>query len=303
MKEIIRLNEEQLRKMVNESIKKKIMETMGINDEMESESSSLVHFIQKNIRKAPIEYDEDLNQNYHILTYDHQFENKKFHWTIIGYIYPDDDNFKDNHDVQISEGRSSSNGRDIFFGWIYFSMTEDGWFNFAEVSDSVYHEMLHLLKTKKAKKYTGNLNFINASNKQYNTTEGIEKDIAVICYMSREDEQDAFINGLYGILKEEFLYHQNINVVQINIWICTIFLCLFNINVYILVQFFLCFRNIHLLNTLVGFSYSKFRLVPVKQPLVDICSKIFNHITIFMKKRRIKFSALFIESLTHLYRL
>ena len=45
MKEIIRLNEEQLRKMVNESIKKKIMETMGINDEMESESSSLVHFI------------------------------------------------------------------------------------------------------------------------------------------------------------------------------------------------------------------------------------------------------------------
>ena len=215
MKEIIRLNEEQLRKMVNESIKKKIMETMGINDEMESESSSLVHFIQKNIRKAPIEYDEDLNQNYHILNYDHQFENKKFHWTIIGYIYPDDDNFKDNHDVQISEGRSSSNGRDIFFGWIYFSMTEDGWFNFAEVSDSVYHEMLHLLKTKKAKKYTGNLNFINASNKQYNTTEGIEKDIAVICYMSREDEQDAFINGLYGILKEEFLYHQNINVVQI----------------------------------------------------------------------------------------
>ena len=215
MKEIIRLNEEQLRKMVNESIKKKIMETMGINDEMESESSSLVHFIQKNIRKAPIEYDEDLNQNYHILNYDHQFENKKFHWTIIGYIYPDDDNFKDNHDVQISEGRSSSNGRDIFFGWIYFSMTEDGWFNFAEVSDSVYHEMLHLLKTKKAKKYTGNLNFINASNKQYNTTEGIEKDIAVICYMSREDELDAFINGLYGILKEEFLYHQNINVVQI----------------------------------------------------------------------------------------
>ena len=79
MKEIIRLNEEQLRKMVNESIKKKIIETMGINDEMESESSSLVHFIQKNIRKAPIEYDEDLNQNYHILTYDHQFENKKFH--------------------------------------------------------------------------------------------------------------------------------------------------------------------------------------------------------------------------------
>lgn len=216
MKEIIRLNEEQLREMVNESLRKKIMETMGINDEMELAASDLCRFIQKNIKKSPIEYDEEIKQNYHILSYDHQFDDKKFHWTIVGYIYPDDViNFEKCAEVQISEARSASDGKAIFFGWVYFSMNEDGWFSYPEVCDSVYHEMLHLLKAKKAEKYTGNLTFINTSNKQYNTTNGIEKDIAAICYMSREDEQDAFINGLYGMLKEEFLYHQNINVVQI----------------------------------------------------------------------------------------
>lgn len=215
MKEIIRLNEEQLRKIINESIKKKIMETMGINDTLEFEARGLVRYIQNNIKKSPIEYDEQLKQNYHLLSYKHQFENKTFHWTIIGYIYPNDVDIDNNADVQISEAKSSSDGTSIFLGWVYFSMNEDGSFSYPEVCDSVYHEMLYLLKCKKAKKYVGNLDFINITNKQYNTTEGIEKDIAVICYMSREDEQDAFINGLYGILKEEFLYHQNINVVQI----------------------------------------------------------------------------------------
>lgn len=215
IKEMIKLNEKDLRKMINESLKKAILEAMGINDELEQLANSLAFFIQKNIKNSPIKHDDFLNQDYHLLSYSHPFEDKTFTWSIIGYIYPNDVNVDKNPNVQISEGESSSDGKSIYFGWIYFSMNEDGWFSYAEVCDSVYHEMLHLLKAKKAGKYVGNQDFIAIVNQQYRNSDDIDYDIASICYMSREDEQDAYINGLYGMLKEEFLEHQNINVLQI----------------------------------------------------------------------------------------
>lgn len=215
MQKKIKLTEDDIRKMVLESVRKILNESYGINDDMENAASALATYIRKNIMKSPIEYDHRAQMNYHLLSYDHEFEGKKFSWTIIGYIYPNSDNLEDNVNVQFSEGTSTSDGTCIFWGKIYFSMTERGWFNYGEVADSIYHEMLHLLKAKKMGKEPADQKFIGIANQQYNKNSGIEKDIAVICYMSREDEQDAFINGLYGKLKEEFLQHFNINASDI----------------------------------------------------------------------------------------
>lgn len=212
MQKTIKLTEGDIREMVLESVRKILNESYGINDDMEIAASALATYIRKNILKSPIEYDSKRQMNYHLLSYEHEFEGKKFSWMIIGYIYPDSDNLEDNVDIQFSEGAATSDGVCIFFGRIRFSMTEKGWFNYGEVADSVYHEMLHLLKAKKMGKESVNQEFNGITGTQYNTTTGLAKDIAVICYMSREDEQDAYINGLYGKLKEEFLEHHNLNV-------------------------------------------------------------------------------------------
>lgn len=212
MERSIKVTEHDIRIMVLEAIKRLINESYGINDEMENKASALVAFIQKNIMKAPVEYDPRTQLNYRLLSYDHEFEEKKFSWTIIGYIYPDTENLEDNVDIQFSDGASTSDGSRMFFGWICFSMTEEGWFNYGEVADSIYHEMLQLFKAKEIGKESSDQEFNAITGMRYNTSTGLPKDIAVICYMPREDEQDAYINGLYGKIKEEFLEHQNINV-------------------------------------------------------------------------------------------
>lgn len=215
MEKIVKLKDIDVRELVLESIRRLIIESQGINDELEEKASTMAAYIRNNILASPVEYDKRRKQNYHLLSYSHDFEGKKFSWTIIGYIYPDDSAFENDINVRFSEGMSSSDGRDIFFGWITFPMTEKGWFSYGEVADSIYHEMLHLLKAKKIGKESGNKEFIAITNNQYNAATGLGKDIALICYMSREDEQDAFINGLYGKLKEEFLQKRNMNVGEI----------------------------------------------------------------------------------------
>lgn len=215
MQKAIKVTESDIREMVIETIKRLMNESYGINDEMENAATALATYIRDNILKSPIEYDSRSQMNYHLLSYEHEFEGKKFNWGIIGYIYPNSENLEDNVDIQFSDGASTSDGDRMFFGRIRFSMTERGWFNYGEVADSVYHEMLHLFKSKKMGKESGNQEFNAITSTQYNSTTGLAKDIAVICYMSREDEQDAFINGLYGKLKEEFLGHFNINASDI----------------------------------------------------------------------------------------
>ena len=64
------------------------MESQGISDEMEEKASSMVAYIRHNILASPLEYDKRRKQNYHLLSYSHDFEGKNFSWTIIGYIYP-----------------------------------------------------------------------------------------------------------------------------------------------------------------------------------------------------------------------
>lgn len=219
MRNTIKVTEKDIRSMVFESVRKILNESYGINDDMENAASGLTAYIRKNILKSPIEYDSKRQMNYHLLSYEHEFEGKKFSWMIIGYIYPDSDNLEDNVGIQFSDGTSTSDGVCIFLGRIRFSMTERGWFNYGEVADSVYHEMLHLLKAKKMNKEPGNQDFNAITGIQYNTTTGLAKDIAVICYMSREDEQDAYVNGLYGKLKEEFLEKRNMSVG--NIFYCS----------------------------------------------------------------------------------
>lgn len=57
MQKKIKLTEDDIRKMVLESVRKILNESYGINDDMENAASALATYIRKNIMKSPIEYD------------------------------------------------------------------------------------------------------------------------------------------------------------------------------------------------------------------------------------------------------
>lgn len=57
MQKKIKLTEDDIRKMVLESVRKILNESYGINDDMENAASALATYIRKNIMKSSIEYD------------------------------------------------------------------------------------------------------------------------------------------------------------------------------------------------------------------------------------------------------
>lgn len=174
-----------------------VKESMGINDEMETYVDNMVSYVCENIRKVPTIYNKDFKEFYKNLTYEGKLGDKTFKWNILATVYPDEKYFRDIH----SEGKSHSDGRRVFWGWIYFPITTDGWFDLNDLADTVYHETLHLLKRMKSKKAYKNEVFIAIANNKYQTATGLEKDIASICYLGNGEEQDAYVNGLYGALK------------------------------------------------------------------------------------------------------
>ena len=209
-KKKIVLTEERLREIIKKSIRAIIEESMGINEPMEQEVWKMTKFIRGNISKAEsMDYHES-GRKYKRLSYKHEYEGKEFLWTISAVIYSD---------KEISEGKtipcdafSSSEGVNIFFGWITFPISEKGWYNVAEVADSIFHEMLHLLKSKKYGNRAKWEDFVAQSNKDYNEGEGLTKAVGTICYLSNTDEQDAFANGFYGQLKADFYEEQSFDI-------------------------------------------------------------------------------------------
>lgn len=208
MKDI--LTEKDLRNIVMESLRKILSESMGINEEMEDEVWKMMKYIRENIQNSEEGIDGITDRKCRNLSYTNKIDGKTIRWSVRAIIYSEEEIDKEN--IFPSEGYSSSDGNRLFCGWIRFSMSESGWYNNAEVADSIFHEMLHLLKYIKSGTEAKNKEFIAKTNNQYQESSGLEKSIATICYMSNGEEQDAFVNGFYGYLKQNFYEKMRIEI-------------------------------------------------------------------------------------------
>ena len=200
----IALTEERLKEIIIKTMRKVIHESMGVNDEMELFVDRMIPKIQELIRKAPIEYDDKLKVNYKLVSYSDNLYGKEFSWTVRAFVYPNDTDLRNDSSVIQGWGQASSDGDRIYMGWVNFPMTKDGWFDANAVADTVYHETLHLLKRLKTKKLQPHFNFTAIANWEYQVATGLAKDVAVICYLCDGEEQDAYVNGLYGQLKGNY---------------------------------------------------------------------------------------------------
>lgn len=197
------ITENCLKNIIIEAIKRILSEDHTINNSVEDAADWTIKYIKDNIFKQEVQQDE--TGNYYSLSVSTKLENIKVQWSVRANIVKDKDEYSRLKEVnsEMSEGRSYSDGRYLFFGWIEFYVV-DNWLSALEVSDTIYHELTHLLKSLKAKKYIGNEKLNSITNTEYNSKSGLEKAVAAIMYLSREDEQDAYINGLYAQLKQNF---------------------------------------------------------------------------------------------------
>ena len=197
------ITENCLKNIIIEAIKRILSEDHTINNSVEDAADWTIKYIKDNIFKQEVQQDE--TGNYYSLSVSTELENIKVQWSVRANIVKDKDEYSRLKEVnsEMSEGRSYSDGRYLFFGWIEFYVV-DNWLSALEVSDTIYHELTHLLKSLKAKKYIGNEKLNSITNTEYNSKSGLEKVVAAIMYLSREDEQDAYINGLYAQLKQNF---------------------------------------------------------------------------------------------------
>lgn len=84
---------------------------------------------------------------------------------------------------------------------------ERGSLSLGDLHDSIQHELTHILKGIKCygkdKKYRPSARYVfNTANAFYQSKNTFEKIIGCVFYMGLEDEQDAYINGLYAKIKE-----------------------------------------------------------------------------------------------------
>lgn len=204
------LTEVDLRNIIIESLRRILSESMGINEAMEEEVWKMMKYVRDNIQNSEEGIDGITNRKCKNLSYSNEIKGKKIRWSIVAIMYSNEE--IDNGNILPSEGFSSSDGRRIFCGWIRFPMSKSGWYNSAEIADSIFHEMLHLLKYIKSGKEAKNKEFIAKTNSQYRESTGFEKSIATICYMSNGEEQDAFVNGFYGYLKQNFYEKMRLDI-------------------------------------------------------------------------------------------
>lgn len=84
---------------------------------------------------------------------------------------------------------------------------ERGALSLGDLHDSIQHELTHIMKSIKCygkyRKYRPLARYIfGAANAFYKSNNLYEKIIGCVFYMGLEDEQDAYINGLYAKIKE-----------------------------------------------------------------------------------------------------
>lgn len=207
------ITEDDIKNIIKESVNNILKETRGVNDELELAADLLVRNISANITKSEIHNDKRVGLDFYFMAADSDLCGHTIQWSIKAYIFPQESDFNDIMEKYpwVNDCQSSTDGSSYYFGWITIPIIGK-WIPKFQLSDGIYHEMLHLLKSMKARKNVGNEIFNARAADTYYKGNELEKDLGLVAYISREDEQDAYVNGFYGQMKSEFLNNQNIDI-------------------------------------------------------------------------------------------
>lgn len=217
IKEYHGINEEETRieKKIRDCISNYLNESKTINSEVEDISYKILQYIRKKKYTDKDVIQKKINWNFNNkpismkgiqFSFQEKMQDKNILCNIYIYQFPAEEDY----DIFIEKGGTPSNGsaysykgKNNFLKIVVYRGPK--YINYGELFDTIQHEMLHLSKVIFAGKEMENFNFVSYISSLMNN-ENIscyQKIIANICYIGREDEQDAFVNGAYAFLKEK----------------------------------------------------------------------------------------------------
>ena len=183
----------------NEVRAKLLTEENSINKEVDAEANDVFEFILKH------NYDENeiVAEKEGYVIYQMKFQ-RIFMGCTIDYIV----NYYDYNDGEkhILDCYSMPISEECGTIHIEYEL-ERGSLSLGDLHDSIQHELTHILKGIKCygkdKKYRPSARYVfNTANAFYQSKNIFENIIGCVFYMGLEDEQDAYINGLYAKIKE-----------------------------------------------------------------------------------------------------
>ena len=190
-----------LNHLLVERINKIIVETSGINDELDSRIMDVANYIISQSKKEK-NYKHEDNLSYYSGSLKDNLFNKDFvfYYTILKFNNEEEYNGYINKYGELNDGFWKD--KDRYFIKLYLVLI-DGRFNYRDFYDGIYHEVEHAFQTIKSGKDFGgeNLNaYIRSKLRDKNIWERV---IAEIIYATRKNEQDAMVNGMWGYVNSQ----------------------------------------------------------------------------------------------------
>ena len=195
------VKKESLNEVLRIRINKIITEELGINDALDNEATRAAKSIIKNLSGKPFrEYRRENGETVYIKSHTENVEiyNKKVKIYVTNYLFKTEEekiNFLNKHIIPQ--------------GYVYETnmlcvpvyTIEGKGFEMREFIDTIYHELEHFMQTNLIGHDFGSEElYMIAKTNLYSSNE-TERALAQIIYASSPSEQDAFINGMYGSLK------------------------------------------------------------------------------------------------------
>ena len=201
------VRDDSIDRIIREAVTKEIQNVLlneenSINKEVDEEAKEVYDIICGHKYTEDERVNDDICDDVYQITLKREFLGKKIIYVVKYYVFNDDK--RHNLDCGCSV-------IDKYGGTIYINYDlECCPMSYGDLHDSIQHELTHTLKLMmsfgKTPKYRPlNGNIVSAINAFYSSSNEYEKAIGCVFYMGLNDEQDAYINGLYASIKEGLL--------------------------------------------------------------------------------------------------
>lgn len=192
--------DETIRKFIRKEVRKALLkEENTINREIDEEANTVYEIITSHKYTKDEEIENNGNYLAYCVKFKRQFIGSTIDYTVNYFLFND---YK-RHNLSCDSVVIDKN-----YGIININYDlECGALSLGDLHDSIQHELTHVFKWLKsfAKKrnYKPKARYIiSAVTDFYNSDNPYEKAIGCVFYMGLNDEQDAYINGLYADIKE-----------------------------------------------------------------------------------------------------
>jgi hypothetical protein len=195
----------ELKTLIKETVQKKLLkEENSINREIENAAYQIYGFVLEHHLDESEKVEE--NNDFALYKFDKIF---KFFNTKI-FVFFEFRKYKDGNKIVDCDSTSATSSGKGATMTIRYNTTK-GTFSCGELYDSIQHELTHIFKeTKPFQKNPSYwapkaLRVSSISGSYYRSKNKYQKIIGTVFYMLLKDEQDAYINGLYASIKNNYM--------------------------------------------------------------------------------------------------